>query len=161
MNDDINPLVLLVWSAATLTVVFTMQYGFGLDPCPLCTLQRIPYGIAEIWALMAIFTRDARIRGFLLLVLGVTFIGSILLAFYHSGVEWKWWESACTMGTAPLADSPEQLLLRLSGGGHPVACDIVRFRFLGLTLANFNLVASFGLTIYSFWAASKAFKEQA
>ena len=161
MNDDINPLVILVWSSLTLVAVFTLQYGFGLDPCPLCTLQRIPYGVAEVFAAMAIFTRDARIRGLLLLALGVIFIASIVLAFYHSGVEWKWWESACTMGTSPLADSPDQLMLRLSGGGHPVACDVVRFRFLGFTLANYNLVASIGLTIYAFWAASKAFKEAA
>jgi len=78
--------------------------------------------------------------------LALVFLFGAGLAFYHSGVEWKWWPGpqACT-GTGATATAAG-LEAQLSGAEiKPPACDEPNWWFLGLTMANWNTLVSLGL----------------
>ena len=85
-----------------------------------------------------------------LLAFGLAAIALLLLfnaglGLYHAGVEWHWWAGTADC-SGPLTD------LR-SGGGlldqlhavHVVRCDEAAWRFLGLSLAGYNVLISLAL----------------
>jgi disulfide bond formation protein DsbB len=138
-------------SLATLAGAWFFEYVLKLAPCPLCLEQRIPYHIIVPLSLLLAIAAFVRAPRSLLLV-GFTAIAiaaacNIVLGFYHAGVEWHWWAGP-TDCSGPLTD------LR-SGGGlldqlhavHVVRCDEAAWRFLGLSLAGYNVLISLALAI--------------
>jgi len=97
-------LIVLLISAAALGTAYTSQYVGGLDPCQLCLYQRWPWwGALAIAALTLIPALTGKAQRFLLLLAGLVLLGGAALAFYHAGVEYKWWPgpSTCGGGTIP------------------------------------------------------------
>ncbi|WP_439816862.1 disulfide bond formation protein B [Zavarzinia sp. CC-PAN008] len=129
-------------SAALLGGALISQFGFGLAPCELCLLQRIPHDIAIPLALIALLW--ARGRTWLLALAGVALLVGVGIAAYHAGVELRWWEgpTACTGASSggSVAD-----LLRSIETSDVVRCDEVAFAFLGLSMAAWNGLLSAGL----------------
>jgi disulfide bond formation protein DsbB len=134
-------------SAAILLGALALQHVGGLPPCHLCVWQRWPY--VALIALGVIGWR-AYPRAMLALATLVLLVGAGLAA-YHVGIEQGWWAlpAGCVAGGS--AQSIEDLRRMLAEA--PPACDQVRFTFLGLTLAGWNLVASLALALYAFAAA--------
>lgn len=156
-----HALALVVVASGALDVALYLQYGQGLEPCHLCVLQRIPYGVAMLFALMTLATDGPRrMRGFLLLVAALCFAVDAGLAAYHVGVERHWWESACSGGGTGLAGSAADLLAQLSRGAHPVACDAVSWSLFGMSLAGYNLITALLLALYAGWAGGRALEER-
>ena len=157
MRQRFAPLVLLLASLGALAVVLVLQYGFGLEPCHLCTLQRIPYGFVLLLALVALADgRDANLRGLLLGLAALAFAANAGIAFFHIGVERHWWEAACS-GGENLATSAGSLLAHLRQGKAAPACDSVPFALFGLSLAGLNLIFSLVLTLFAAVATRRAF----
>ena len=68
------------------------------------------------------------------------------LAAYHAGVEWKWWagpQDCCGRARADLG--PPADLLKQLGRSRVVRCDEAAWRFLGLSLAGYNVLISLAL----------------
>jgi len=152
------PLFLAAISAAALAVVLIAQFGFGLQPCHLCTLQRMPYLFAFVVAAMAAAdTRDSRNTGFLLALLAAIYATNAGIAFFHVGVERHWWESACAGGDS-LAKSATGLLSQLNQGQPAPACDSVPFELFGVSIAGMNLIVSAILAVFSARAARQAWR---
>jgi disulfide bond formation protein DsbB len=159
MNGRLPPALLLLASLGALGAVLIAQFGFGLEPCHLCTLQRVPYAFAILVALAALGEgRDARQRAVLLGVGAVVFATGLGLAFFHIGVEQHWWESACA-GAQKLSTSAGGLLAKLKAGKAEPACDSVPFEIFGISLAGLNLLLSLVLTVYAALAACRAFRD--
>jgi disulfide bond formation protein DsbB len=140
-------LLLALASAAILLGALALQHLGGLPPCRLCIWQRWPY-VALIG--LGVIGRRAWPRALLALATLVLLAGAGLAA-YHVGIEQGWWAlpEGCVAGGS--AESVEDLRRLLAEA--PPACDQVRFTFLGLTLAGWNLVASLALALYAFAAA--------
>ncbi len=154
-----DPMLVLAACIVALGSVLIAQFGFGLRPCHLCTLQRLPWGAALPFALLALVERvDARFRALLLALCAVAFLVGAGLAFYHVGVEHRWWESSCS-GGGGLANSASSLLARLQSGPAAVPCDSVSFALFGLSFAAMNLIASLVLAGFAARAARRAWSE--
>lgn len=146
-------LVAAVGVAAILGAYF-FQFVIGLAPCPLCLEQRIPYYVGVPLALIVAFlaSRDAPrplVTGGLALLALVMLIG-LALAVYHSGVEWKFWPGPqdCTGDITNFGGAGG--LLEQIQKTSIVRCDQA-YRFLGVSLANCNIVISLVLAAVAVW----------
>ncbi|MBY0510597.1 MAG: disulfide bond formation protein B [Rhodospirillaceae bacterium] len=140
-------------AAGILAVAYVAQYGFGLWPCSLCYVQRVPYFVVVVLGALALMPAvDARSRRIVLFHLAGLFFLEAGLALYHAGVEMHWWQgpTACTgsMGAVSLDD----LTSALSKPGNPL-CDEPAFLFMGISMAGYNVFAALVLGVASTVAA--------
>jgi len=144
--------------AATILGALILQYGLGLQPCPLCLEQRYAYYFAIPLALMVLVgdhvgaSRKVLFAALVAIALGMLWNAG--LGVYHSGIEWKWWAGPqeCT-GTLGDLGSAGGLLNKLESF-NVVRCDEAAWRFLGLSLAGYNALISFALASIAAWAAA-------
>ena len=145
-------LAILTVCLVSLSFALLMQYGFGILPCELCLWQRGPFVAGAVLAAMT-FLVPLRFQKFLMILCVVFFLANSGLAVFHSGVERHWWvfHSACT-GSASLSGSIEAMREQLLAT--PVTrCDEISWSLFGLSMANFNIVFSFVMGVFAFWAA--------
>src|SRR5437868_7728046 len=88
----------LIASALVLGAALLSQYWGGLAPCELCLLQRWPWMAAISISLIALLVGGRPALPWVALVLALVFALSVVFAFYHVGVEQKWFAgpTACT-----------------------------------------------------------------
>jgi disulfide bond formation protein DsbB len=132
----------LAASSVVLGAALLSQYWGGLAPCELCLLQRWPWGVAITIALVTVLAGGRGALPWVAAVLALVFGASAVFAFYHLGVEQKWFAgpSACTAsatGAMTLEQMKQQIL-----GTAPVPCDRVQWSLFGVSLAGGNLLAS-------------------
>jgi disulfide bond formation protein DsbB len=146
--------------AATILGAYFFQYVLGLPPCPLCLEQRIAYYVSIPLAVV-IALAAARRAPRPLLAAGFAIIAAAMLfnaglALYHAGVEWKWWAGPQEC-SGPLGDlgAGGDLLSQLQTIS-VVRCDEAAWRFLGLSLAGYNVLISFALAAIAAWGAAWA-----
>ncbi len=140
-------LVLLGMCVVILTALGFQHLG-GFIPCKLCLEQREPWylGIPLIaLASLSAFCRwpQGVTRG-LLLIGGLLMLYSLALAVHHSGVEWQWWEGPadCANVAGGMTITNADDLLGQLDAVRPPSCDTAAGRFLGLSFAGWNAVAS-------------------
>ena len=139
-------LAILVIAAATLAGAWFFQLVLDILPCPLCLEQRYAYyASVPLAALVAFGAAKGAPRNMLLaglLVLALAALGNAGLGAYHAGVEWGFWKGP-TDCTGPVGNlgSAGSLLERLDTV-KVVRCDEVQWRFLGLSLAGYNVLIS-------------------
>jgi disulfide bond formation protein DsbB len=133
-------------AAATLAGAWFFQLVLDIRPCPLCLEQRyayylvIPLGALVAFAAGRDAPRPVLIVG--LAVLGAAALGNAGLGVYHAGVEWQFWQGP-TDCSGPVGNlgSAGSLLERLDTV-KVIRCDEVQWRFLGLSLAGYNVLIS-------------------
>jgi disulfide bond formation protein DsbB len=142
-------------AAATLAGAWFFELVLDIKPCPLCLEQRYAYYLAfPLGALVAFAaTRDAP-RGVILaglVILAIAALGNAWLGAYHAGVEWKFWQGP-TDCSGPVVDlgSAGNLLERLDTV-KVIRCDEVQWRFLGLSLAGYNVLISLLMAAIAAW----------
>ena len=148
-------IVIAVVGAAAILGAYYFQYGLGLEPCPLCLEQRIAYYFAIPLALIVAFA-DSRgaPRAFLtaaLVLIALTMLVNAGLGVYHSGVEWKFWPGPadCSGPVTSLGRASD--LMRQLRNVTVVRCDEAAWRFLGLSLAGYNVLISLALAAIAMW----------
>jgi disulfide bond formation protein DsbB len=134
--------------AATLAGAWIFEFGFDIKPCPLCLEQRYGYFLATPLALMLALAAGRVAPIWLragLVVVALMMLGSAGLGVYHAGVEWGFWKGpAGCSGQAINFGSAGSLLEQLDKV-KVIACDEVQWRFLGLSLAGYNVLISLGM----------------
>lgn len=147
-----NQLTLLAGggSAGLLALALIFQ-AFGFSPCDLCILQRWPHLAAVLIAVAAVFLRS-RVLCWAGAAAALT-TGAI--AIYHSGVERHWWTGpdTCTSGAVGNLSS-EQLMDQIMNAPL-VRCDEIAITIFGLSMANWNVIASAVLAAIWVMAARK------
>ena len=144
-----------VIAAATLAGAWFFQLVLGIVPCPLCLEQRYAYYLAvPLAALTALAAARDAPRALLvvgLAILVIAALGNVWLGSYHAGVEWKLWQGP-TECTGPIGDfgSASNLLERLNTV-KVIRCDEVQWRFLGLSLAGYNVLISLLMAAIAAW----------
>lgn len=153
---------LFVAAAATGTILgaYVFEFVVGLPPCPLCLQQRVPYYIlipASLAVALAAWLRwpGVAIRLGLLALAGLM-IWSAGLGTYHAGAEWGFWQgpTTCAQPTS-LARTPGDLLRSLQNAKPLADCTVAAWRFLGLSLAGWNVLISLALAAVALAAASR------
>src|SRR5260221_8711427 len=149
-------------AAATLAGAWFFQLVLDIRPCPLCLEQRYAYYLAVPLGLLVAFaaSRDAPrpvlLAGLALLALAA--LANAWLGGYHAGVEWKFWQGP-TDCSGPVVDlgSAGTLLQRLDTV-KVIRCDDVQWRFLGLSLAGYNLLISLLMAGIAAWGLKRTSK---
>ena len=131
---------IFIFSAFALSSAFFIEYILGHQPCNLCILERIPYGLSLV-LISAIFILRKNEKFFILLLI-ITFIFSLAISFYHYGIEQGFFEESAVCGVKDFTENitKEDLLKQLSE--KTVSCKDVTFRILGLSLTSINIVVS-------------------
>jgi len=154
------PVTAFVVSALMLAAAHAFETFGKLYPCPLCLRQREVY-----WALIAMTLTGLALwkirptRRFMIalnVLIGLVFGVSAVVAFYHSGVEWKIFPppTGCAGGS-------EIDLMNMGSLDRPMtvpSCTDAPFYILGLSMAGWNGVVSIILAGLSFVAATATFR---
>ena len=164
VRSEANPaltaaLAVAVIAAATLAGAWFFELVLDIRPCPLCLEQRYAYYLAvPLGALVAFAAAKDAPRAVLvagLAILALAALGNAGLGAYHAGVEWKFWQGPtdCT-GTIGNLGSAGSLLERLDTV-KVVRCDEVQWRFLGLSLAGYNVLISLLMAAIAVWGIGR------
>ena len=132
--------IIFLFSFIALISAFFIEHVLGHQPCNLCLIERIPYGLS-IMIIMAIFLIRKN-QKFLVMLLILTFIFSFAISFYHFGIEQGFFQESSVCGVKSLTESitKEDLLKQLSE--KTISCKDVTFRIFGLSLTSINIVIS-------------------
>jgi len=132
--------IIFLFSFIALISAFFIEYILGHQPCNLCLIERIPYGLS-IMIIMAIFLIRKN-QKFLVMLLILTFIFSFAISFYHFGIEQGFFQesSVCGVKSSTEIVTKEDLLKQLSE--KTISCKDVTFRIFGLSLTSINIVIS-------------------
>ena len=132
--------VIFLFRFIALISAFFIEYILGHQPCNLCLIERIPYGLS-IMIIMAIFLIRKN-QKFLVMLLILTFIFSFAISFYHFGIEQGFFQESSVCGVKSLTEiiTKEDLLKQLSE--KTISCKDVTFRIFGLSLTSINIVIS-------------------
>ncbi|MBV6633512.1 MAG: disulfide bond formation protein B [Alphaproteobacteria bacterium] len=122
------------------------QYAFGLQPCELCVVQRWPWVAVLVLAIGAIATAHHKFaQAMLLLTIGLALFANTAIAGFHVGVEQGWWAGLASCSPAlPTGGSIEELRAHLLAAP-TVSCGDVTWSLLGISMAGYNMLISFGL----------------
>lgn len=154
LNTTVVLLFSLLASVGSLALALVSEYGFGLKPCELCILQRIPYVVVIMLSLLGLWQRR---WGFLLCIaVGLIFLVDSGIAAYHTGVEQHWiaGPEACTDAGDNRPMTMEEILAKIKGAPI-VACDQPQWDFHGITMAALNAAWALTLAMAVFVALRK------
>ena len=147
-------------AAATLAGAWFFQLVLDIQPCPLCLEQRYAFYLQLPLAVLLVIAAWQRApRGLLvagLVLLALAALGNAVLGGYHAGVEWGFWPGPndCS-GPVVSLGSAGSLLQRLDTV-KVIRCDEVQFRFLGISLAGYNVLISLLMAAIAGWGIGKS-----
>ena len=137
--------ILLLFSFVALISAYFIEYVLGHQPCNLCLIERIPYGLSIVLIITILVLKKN--QKFLVLLLILTFIFSLAISFYHYGIEQGFFQESSVCGVRIFNENitKEDLLRQLNE--KIVSCKDVTFRVFGLSLTSINIVISLVFTI--------------
>jgi disulfide bond formation protein DsbB len=152
-----------VGGTATILGAWFFQYVLGYMPCPLCLEQRYAYYFGIPLAVLVVLGESVgSSRKVLLLALFAIAAGmvwNIGLSAFHAGVEWKWWPGPRDC-SGPLESLGAGNLLRDLQSIHVARCDEAAWRFLGLSLAGYDVLISAALAAIAGWGVWAGLKRK-
>ena len=138
----------LALAFATLAGAWFFELAIGLKPCPLCLEQRYAYYLVlPLAALVAYGAGHGAARRMLAVgfaVIALAMLANAALGIYHAGAEWGFWAGPADC-SGPMIDLRSGSLLERLEKVKVVRCDEVQWRFLGLSLAGYNVLISLGI----------------
>ena len=132
--------IIFLFSFTALIGAYFIEYVFGHQPCNLCLIERIPYGISIILTLVILISKKN--EKFFIVLLLLTFVFSLAISLYHLGIEQGIFKEStiCTAKDFSENITKEDLLNQLSR--RVISCKDVTFRIFGLSLTTINIVIS-------------------
>lgn len=157
------PLMAVLASAVMLAIAHAFERIGGLAPCNLCLRQReVFWAIMGVSAGILVLSRFAESRSLKPWgngLIAAMFLFSAGLAFFHAGVEWKWWPGPASCSGGSGMPTAADLMAALDGARiAPPSCDRAAWMFAGLSMAGWNAVISLGLAAVSALAAWRVAK---
>ena len=153
-NLKIETFIKIIFLVSLVSIIsaYFIEYVLGHQPCNLCLIERIPYGLAVVLIVLNhILIKNNR---FTILLLILVFSFSLIISFYHFGIEQGIFEESAVCGLKETSNivSKEELLKQLQVKN--VSCKDVTFRIFGFSLTSLNIIISLILIIF----LSKFFK---
>jgi disulfide bond formation protein DsbB len=153
-----------VIGALTICGFLFFQYVLGYPPCPLCLDQRnafyVSVPLAALLWLGANYGASSKV-----MIAGFAVITAIMLwnaglSAYHAGVEWKFWAGpADCSGPINSLGSASDMLRQLQNI-RIVRCDEAAWRFLGISLAGYDVLVSLFLAGIAAWGFKESVARQ-
>ena len=141
-NCQINSYLKIILFISLIAIIsaFFIEYALGHQPCNLCLIQRIPYGLCIILIIINFLQRKN--ERFFILLLILIFFFSFFISFYHFGIEQGFFKESivCKMENTSNIISKEEILKQLQA--KTVSCKDVTFRIFGFSLTAFNMILS-------------------
>ena len=139
-------------SFALLGVAFYMEYEMGLEPCPLCMLQRIMFLALGIVALISFLHKSRSAMKYYALTISTIAILGAALSIRHLYLQYLPEEQlpACLPGLSYMVEVfpwQEIMSAMIMGTGE---CGDVLWTFLGLSIPGWTLVAFASIAIINF-----------
>ncbi|OUR67439.1 disulfide bond formation protein B [Marinomonas sp. 42_23_T18] len=139
-------------SFALLGVAFYMEYEMGLEPCPLCMLQRIMFFIVGVIALISFLHKSRPAIKHYALAISIFSVLGAALSIRHIYLQNLPEEllPACLPGLSYMVEVfpwQEIMSAMIMGTGE---CGDVLWTFLGLSIPGWTLVAFAGIAILNF-----------
>jgi disulfide bond formation protein DsbB len=163
-RSETNPalmaaLAITAIAALTLAGAWFFQLVLDIRPCPLCLEQRYAYYLAvPLGALVALAAVKDAPRAMIyagLAILALAALYNAGLGAYHAGVEWGFWPGP-TECTGPVLDLGKAgSLFDNLDKVKVIRCDEVQWRFLGLSLAGYNVLISLAMAALASWGIAK------
>ena len=145
--------LIFVISFVAIISAFFIEYILGHQPCNLCLIERIPYGLSLILIITNYATKIN--ENFIILLLILIYIFSFTISVYHFGIEQGYFEESAVCGLKNAANIilKEEILIQLSK--QTISCKDVTFRIFGLSLTSINIIISLIIIIMSIKAYTK------
>ena len=136
-----------ICSAAVILGAYSFEYIGGFLPCKLCFWQRYPHFLNILIFLLFYFVSMRS----LIFIGMISMLVSTILAFYHVGVEQKYWSgpNSCTNSSIE-GLSTDQLLDKIMSAPL-VRCDEIAWDLIGISMAGWNALISFCLSLIWFY----------
>ncbi|WP_375599264.1 disulfide bond formation protein B [Devosia sp. Naph2] len=139
--DKIATGLAFVLGLVTILAALGSQFIGGLQPCELCLEQRLPYywGLPLLALVLILWNRlPLPVWYVAMAIVAALFAWGAYMGGFHSGVEWGFWP-----GPTACAGVGDDLSMDMLNDLQPViGCDVVQFRFLGISLAGYNALIS-------------------
>tara|TARA_B100000902_G_scaffold184757_1_gene177286 strand:+ start:456 stop:941 length:486 start_codon:yes stop_codon:yes gene_type:complete len=146
LNLKIESYLKLIFLVSLISVVsaYFIEHILGHQPCNLCLIERIPYGLSIILIILNYFLQKN--EKIIILLLIIIFAFSLIISIYHFGIEQGFFEESAACGIKNSAEiiSKDELLKQLLEKN--ISCKDVTFRIFGLSLTSINILISFILT---------------
>ena len=154
-NFKIDTYLKIIFFISLISILsaYFIEYILGHQPCNLCLIERIPYGLSIV-LIISNYTFK-KIEKFIILLLIIVFTFSFIISFYHFGIEQGFFKESSVCGLKDASDiiSKEELLKQLQVKN--ISCKDVTFRIFGFSLTTFNILISLILVIF----LTKIFKD--
>ncbi len=143
--------IIFVVASATIIGALIFEHVLKFEACELCYYQRKAWYFLISFGLLMVFLGSKGSERFVrygLFFSGLLLLGEAAFAFWHAGIEWKWWPgpSSCT-GVTNLTGALPDLSRKV------VLCDEAPLHILGLSLAGWNVVISLATAAVAFRGA--------
>ena len=145
LKTEIYLRIIFLFSLIALISAYFIEHVLGHQPCNLCLIERIPYGLSIILISLIFITKKN--ENFFILLLILTFIFSFFISLYHFGIEQGIFQESTVCGVKNFSEnvSKEELLNQLSE--KTISCKDVTFRIFGFSLTTINIGISLILVI--------------
>ena len=128
-------------SVAVIFGAYAFEFIGGFFPCKLCYWQRYPHFLVIlIFPLLYFF----QIRSIIFVGVISMFI-STTLAFYHVGVEQKYWPGPNSCTNSSIEGLTTDQLIDQIMSAPLVRCDEIAWKLVGISMAGWNALISFCL----------------
>ena len=142
LNFSINTYLKIIFFISLISILSALfiEHILGYQPCNLCLIQRIPYGLSIILISLNYFQKKN--ERFIILLLILVFSFSLIISFYHFGIEQGFFKESAVCGLKNVTEiiSKEEILKQLQA--KTVNCKDVTFRIFGFSLTTFNIFIS-------------------
>lgn len=155
----LGPWFALFLSAGLWIGALGFEHIGGMHPCQMCYWQRHAHKAVLVIAVLAILVRALTKSGkwdrIFLTLIGLAFLVSFGLAFWHAGVEYKWWEGPKTCSaTLSITDiTPADISKIFEPGVKLPSCSDAPWHMFGISMAGYNALISAAAAIISLGVA--------
>lgn len=135
-------------SASLLAGALFFEHRLGYQPCQMCYWQRDAHKavmiVSAVGLAFRLLTKNRKYDRVIMLFAGVAFAVSFAIAFWHMGVEYKWWDGpkSCAAPTGPSTINPNDIFDALNGKTKMPLCNEAPWHLLGISMAGYNALIS-------------------
>ena len=132
--------IIFLFSFVALISAFFIEHVLGHQPCNLCLIERIPYGLS-IFLILMIFIFKKHDSFFVILLI-LTFIFALTISTYHYGIEQNFFQDSVVCNVTNFNENmtKDDLIKQLNE--KTVSCRDVTFKIFGLSLTSINIMIS-------------------
>jgi disulfide bond formation protein DsbB len=118
------------------------------------TVYWVAIGIAAAGLVLNALPTRTRFDRLFFAALTITFLVGMGIAIRHAGAEWKWWPGPAACAANRVTVTAADLNAALSGARLKMpSCEEAAWRFLGISMAGYNVIISLKLAVWSALAA--------